>query len=102
MEKFIISRRLDGDFQFNLKTDYNETILTSEGYSSKSHCYHGIESVKRNAPDGNKYDRKISTNGKFYFLLEAANGATIGVSQMYESEVSRDKGLESVQTTAPH
>ena len=48
------------------------------------------------ALDTIKFDRKTSSNGKFYFNLKASNGQIIGTSQMYESELSRDKGIESV------
>ncbi|HEX6430011.1 MAG TPA: YegP family protein [Niastella sp.] len=101
MGKFVITKRVNGEFQFNLKAGNGETILTSEGYSTKSNCQNGIESVKRNAPDENKYDRKTASNGKFYFTLEAVNGQTIGVSELYESESGLNNGILSVKTQAP-
>jgi uncharacterized protein YegP (UPF0339 family) len=57
--------------------------------------------VKRNAPDENKYDLKIAANGKFYFTLEAVNGQTIGISELYENETGRNHGILSVKTHAP-
>lgn len=101
MGKFVITKRVNGEFQFSLKAGNGETILSSEGYSTKSNCQNGIDSVKANAPDENKYDRKIASNGKFYFTLEAANGQTIGISELYESETSRNNGILSVKTQAP-
>jgi uncharacterized protein YegP (UPF0339 family) len=101
MGKFVITKRVNGEFQFSLKAGNGETILSSEGYTSKSNCQNGIDSVKRNAADDNKYDRKISSNGKFYFTLEASNGQTIGISELYESESSRNNGIQSVKTQAP-
>jgi len=101
MGKFVITKRLSGEFQFNLKAGNGEIILTSEGYTSKSNCHNGIESVKRNACDDDKYDRKKSINGKFFFTLEAVNGQTIGVSEMYESESGRNNGIASVKAVAP-
>jgi len=38
------------EFRFRLKADNGQTILSSEGYSSKASCMTGIESVKKNAP----------------------------------------------------
>lgn len=102
MGKFVIIKRVNGEFQFSLKAGNGETILSSEGYSTKSNCQNGIESVKRNAPDENKYDRKIASNGKLYFTLEAANGQTIGVSELYESETGRNNGILSVKSQAPN
>jgi uncharacterized protein len=101
MGKFIITKRVNGDFHFSLKAGNGETILNSEGYTSKSNCQSGIDSVKRNAADDNKYDRKIASNGKLYFTLEAANGQTIGISELYESESGRSNGILSVKSIAP-
>ncbi|MCS3798679.1 YegP family protein [Niastella sp. OAS944] len=102
MGKFIITKRINGEFQFSLKAGNGETILNSEGYSTKSNCQNGIDSVKRNAADENKYDRKIASNGKLYFTLEAANGQTIGFSELYENESGRNNGIMSVRTNAPN
>lgn len=101
MGKFVISKRKNGEHQFNLKAGNGQVILTSEGYSSKSGCENGIESVKKNSADDAKFDRKTSTNGKYYFNLKATNGQIIGSSEMYESTAARDNGIESVKKNAP-
>ena len=76
-------------------------ILNSEGYTTKAACQNGIESVKKNAQDESRFDKKTSSNDKWYFNLTAANGQVIGTSQMYESEASRDNGIASVKSNAP-
>ena len=38
------------EFRFRLKAGNGEVIATGEGYSSKSGCHNGIESIKKNAP----------------------------------------------------
>ena len=81
MGKFIISKRTNAEFQFNLIASNGQVILTSEGYTSKPNCEKGIDSIKRNSQDDSKYDRKESTNGKSYFNLKATNGQIIGTSQ---------------------
>lgn len=100
MGKFLITKRSNGEFQFNLKADNGQTILASEGYSSKLACENGIESVRKNSQDDSKYDRKTSSNGKFYFNLKASNGQIIGTSEMYEAEGSRENGISSVKSNA--
>lgn len=100
MGKFVITKRGNGEFQFNLKAGNGQTILTSEGYSSKSGATNGIESVKTNSKDDSKFEKKESSNGKFYFNLKASNGQIIGSSEMYESASGRDNGIESVKTNA--
>lgn len=47
--KFVIKKRSNGEFMFNLKAGNGEIIATSEGYISMSGCKKGIESVKENA-----------------------------------------------------
>ncbi|AOM78658.1 hypothetical protein BFS30_16630 [Pedobacter steynii] len=101
MGKFEIKTRKNGEFQFDLKAGNGQVILTSEGYTTKSNCLNGVESVKKNSQDDSKFDRKTSTNGKPYFNLKATNGQIIGTSEMYESEASRDNGIESVKKNAP-
>lgn len=101
MGKFVITKRTNGEFQFNLKAGNGQTILTSEGYTTKAACLNGIESVKTNAQDDGRFDRKESSNGKPYFNLKATNGQIIGSSEMYESTAARENGIESVKTNAP-
>ena len=100
MGKFVITTRSNGEHQFNLKAGNGQTILTSEGYSSKANCLSGIESVRKNSQDNSKYDRKTSSNGKYYFNLKATNGQIIGTSEMYESDSARENGIKSVKENA--
>lgn len=96
MGKFVVSTRKNGEFQFNLKADNGQTVLSSEGYSSKAGCMNGIESVKKNSQSKDNFERKVSSNGKHYFNLKAANGQVIGTSEMYESEEGMVNGIASV------
>ena len=102
MGKFVIPTRTNGEYQFNLKAGNGQTILTSEGYTTKQNCKNGIESVQVNSQFDSRFDRKNSKNGKFYFNLKASNGQIIGTSEMYESESGRDNGISSVKQNAPN
>jgi hypothetical protein len=102
MGKFVIKNRSNGEYQFNLKASNGLVVLTSEGYSTKSNCQNGIESVRTNSQDYSKYDNRMSTNWKYYFNLKASNGQIIGTSEMYESSSGRDNGIESVKSNAPN
>ncbi|MFH7002908.1 YegP family protein [Flavobacterium bizetiae] len=101
MGKFVITKRTNGEFQFNLKAGNGQTILTSEGYTTKAACLNGVKSVKINSQDDNRFDRRESSNGKPYFNLRASNGQIIGASEMYESVSARENGIESVKKNAP-
>ena len=99
--KFELYSSPNGEYRFRLKAGNGETILGSEGYASKSGAESGIDSVKRNAPDDGRYDRKTATNGSHYFALKAGNGEVIGTSEMYSSASGMEGGIASVKNSAP-
>ena len=101
MGKFVIKTQKDGQFVFRLLAGNGQEILRSEAYTTKPACLNGINSVKSNASDDGRYDRKVSTNEKPYFNLKAGNGQVIGTSGLYESEAGRENGIESVKKNAP-
>ncbi|MEO6189943.1 MAG: YegP family protein [Saprospiraceae bacterium] len=101
MAKFEITRRKNGEFQFNLKASNGEVILTSEGYSRRPSCLNGIASVQKNSQEESRYDLNVAKNGKVYFNLKAINGQIIGKSQMYEDNRGRSNGMKSVMKNAP-
>ncbi|UWX59983.1 YegP family protein [Chryseobacterium oranimense] len=101
MEKFVITKRVNSEYQFNLKAGNGEIILTSEGYVQKASCLKGIESVKINSQEDLRYDRRFAKNGKDYFVLKARNGEIIGKSQYYSSKSSMEVGIASVKENAP-
>ena len=100
MGKFVIRTTATG-IKFDLKAGNGQVILTSEVYTTKAACQNGIESVKKNAPDDARYERKDSTNGKPTFNLKATNGQVIGTSELYETVAARENGIESVKKNAP-
>jgi uncharacterized protein YegP (UPF0339 family) len=99
--KFEISKRKNGEFQFNLKAGNGQVILSSEGYASLGGCENGIESVRRHAASEANFEKKVAKDGSPYFVLIAGNGEPIGRSEMYKSTSSRDNGIRSVMTHAP-
>jgi len=101
MGKFVVTKRANGEFQFNLKAGNGQGILSSEGYTTKAACMNGIESVRKNAQEDKMFDRLESKSGKPYFNLKATNGQIIGSSEMYESVAARENGVQSVMKNAP-
>jgi len=99
--KFDLKKSTNGKFYFNLKAGNGQTILTSEMYESKGGASSGIDSVKRNAPDDKRYERKKSAQGEPYFVLKAGNGEQLGRSENYSSEPAMENGIESVKENAP-
>lgn len=99
--KFEIKVAKDGQFFFRLKAGNGQNILASELYVAKASALNGIESVKKNSVLDERYEKKVSTNNKPFFVLKAGNHEVIGKSEMYESETARDNGIASVKTNAP-
>jgi uncharacterized protein YegP (UPF0339 family) len=97
MGKFVISKRKNGEFQFNLVAGNGEIILTSEGYASKPSCMNGVKSVMKNAGEVKRFESKVAKNGKFHFNLKASNGQVIGSSEMYDSQGTCENGIVSVK-----
>ena len=93
---FEIKKAKDGQTFFHLKASNGQIILVSEMYKAKESALNGIESVRKNALLAGRFEKLTSKNGKFYFTLKAANSQVIGNSEMYESEASRDNGIDSV------
>jgi len=88
------------EFRFRLKADNGQTILSSEGYTTKASCMNGIESVKKNSADPKRFAKTKTPANMFRFSITAANSQIIGTSQNYKSESGRDNGIESVKRNA--
>ncbi|CUH67927.1 tryptophanyl-tRNA synthetase [Thalassovita gelatinovora] len=99
--KFELYTDKAGEFRFRLKAGNGEIILASEGYKQRASAENGIASVKKNAPEDARYERKETKSGKHMFNLKATNGQVIGTSESYESTSGRDNGIESVKKNAP-
>ena len=98
--KFEIKKSADEQFMFNLKAANGEVILTSETYRQKRSAEQGIASVKANASDDSRFERKTAKDGSPYFVLKAANGEIIGKSEMYSSVAAMENGIASVVKNA--
>jgi uncharacterized protein YegP (UPF0339 family) len=98
---FELYNSTNGQFRFRLKAGNGEPILSSEAYESKSGAENGIKSVKTNAPNDGRYERKLSTGNQPFFVLKAGNGEAIGRSEIYSSDSAMENGIESVKRNAP-
>ena len=101
MGKFEIKSTSSGQVMFNLKAGNGQVILTSESYTTKAACENGIESVRTNSQNDDRFDRNTAKNGSPYFNLKASNGQIIGKSEMYSSTDAMENGIASVKKNAP-
>ena len=99
--KFDLKQGGSGQFMFNLKAENGEVILTSELYQQKQSALAGIDSVKTNASEDTRYQRKTAKNGQPFFVLTATNGQIIGNSEMYSSVSAMENGIQSVKKNGP-
>ncbi|RQZ10353.1 DUF1508 domain-containing protein [Burkholderia sp. Bp9031] len=99
--KFVIKKASDGQFLFHLTAANGEIILRSELYKTRASAENGVASVRKNAPDDARYERKTATNGQFMFNLKAGNHEIIGTSELYQAEAGRENGIASVKQNAP-
>jgi uncharacterized protein YegP (UPF0339 family) len=56
--------------------------------------------VKKNAGNDARFERKVSKKGQPYFSLNAANGQSIGKSEMYSGNAGMENGIASVKKNA--
>lgn len=101
MGKFQVYQDAKKEYRFRLKASNGQTILASEGYAAKAGCMNGIESVRENSQNDQRFERKQSKNAKHYFNLKATNGQIIGTSELYEATSGMENGITSVKTNAP-
>jgi len=100
-KRYELKKASDGQYFFTLHADNNEMILTSEMYQAKPGAENGIASVKTNAANESRFDRRTSKGGKPYFVLKAANGEVIGTSEEYSSIEAMENGIAAVRQVAP-
>jgi len=98
--KFEIFKAKNGEFYFRFKAGNGKIIIISEGYVGKPSCFNGIESVRRNAPNDNRYERADKSDD-YRFNLKAENGQVIArSSEGYTTKPARENAIDVVKTEA--
>ena len=87
-------------FSFSFVNANDESIVKSENYAAKRSALNGIESIKKNCTDDNRYELKESKNGKFFFNIKATNGQIIGTSKLFATEEIRNSSISQLKTEA--
>lgn len=99
--KFEVKNTSAGKAMFNLLAGNGQVILTSQSYASKQSALEGIASVKANATEDDRFERRTAKDGSPYFVLLAGNKQEIGRSEMYSAPAAMENGIASVKTNAP-
>ena len=99
--KFELKQLKNEQYLFNLKASNGQIILTSEQYKSKSGALNGVESVRKNSVNEDRFEILTAKSGQPYFVLKAGNGEVIGRSETYSSLPAAKNGIQSVMKNAP-
>ncbi|VXB75403.1 DUF1508 domain-containing protein [Pseudomonas sp. 8O] len=99
---FELKQTKDGNYHFNLLSSNGQVLLSSELYKHKESAINGIESVKKNGGEPNRFQLKATSSGKYYFFLKASNGQVLGQSQMYANSSSAFRGISEVVRHLKH
>ena len=65
-----------GEYRFRLKSGNGEIVLASEGYKTRAAADNGIESVRKNAADAARFEKKGL--GRRQALFRAEGGEPSG------------------------
>ncbi len=85
-------------FRFNLHARNGQIVLSSESYTTKAAAWNGAFAIQDAAALEGSFEVKTATDNRFYFVLTAANGQVVGVSQLYTTRQSAEGGIASVKS----
>ncbi|HEY8074391.1 MAG TPA: DUF1508 domain-containing protein, partial [Labilithrix sp.] len=88
---------LDGQYYFHLVAGNGENVLRSEGYTRLASAQNGVSSVLANGNDKRNFDLEQAMSGEWYFDVKAANGETVGTSQLYSTKSGAERGARTVR-----
>lgn len=99
---YVLTKNVESSqpYHFVLKAPNHETILNSENYTTEQAARNGIESVRENGPIEEQFEMRTSKANEPYFVLKAANGKILGVSEMYSSTSACKHGIKAVMKYA--
>jgi len=83
-------------FYFRIFDKNEKQILRSEAYNSKAARDNGIASFKKNSANPEMYERKVASDGSYFFNLKAANGQVVSTSIMFKTEEEREAVIKAI------
>ena len=95
---FELNKTPDGEYNFNLKSESGETLLSSPNYYSKGNAKMDISDVQHSCGYDALYEKKSEGN-QHYFELKTPKRRVLGTSQMFKSAEDRDTALAAVKSS---
>ena len=99
--KFQIIRGENKQYYFRLRTGDGNIILQSGGYKFRAGAEKGIDIVKVSVYNDDRFKRRLSLDGKYYFEIVTIDGDILGTGKLYESLQGCDNGIFAVKDLAP-
>jgi uncharacterized protein YegP (UPF0339 family) len=91
----------DGLYRFQLIAKNGQPLLASEGYTTLASAKKGITSAQTNGVVPSRFTVQKTDGGEAYFILKAANGAVLALSDSYASAANANDGIKAVIATVP-
>jgi uncharacterized protein YegP (UPF0339 family) len=86
---------------FQFLSDDGQAVLNSQGYADKDDRNNGVRSVVANADNPARYERRISDEGKNYFILKAGNGQEIARSVDFDDAAAMEAAIAAAVAEIP-
>ena len=93
--QFQVFRGLDKGYYFHLRAGNGEIVLQSQSYSSRTNAVNGVTSVKSNGASAAGYQLLEASNGQWYFVVKAANGAVVAKGETYSSKSNAQRAVNT-------
>jgi hypothetical protein len=94
---FVILRGKNGQFYFHFRGRGGEKILNSDAYLTKSCCEEGISDLKVFAWDKKWYEKRVTYDHRYYFVIKNAEGKILATSEYFSYSFSRDNAMMVVK-----
>ena len=98
MATFVISKRLNGFYKYELTSRKGKTIFTSNNFELRFECEEHIDFLKKGI-DRVVFMRFKSGNGKFFFRL-VLDDKEVAISRKYTTQLLLQKSIDEIMRSA--
>jgi uncharacterized protein YegP (UPF0339 family) len=98
---FQIIRGENQQYYFRLNSADGEIILHSDGFKVRDGAEKGIELIKLSVYHDERFKRKISMDGRYFFEIMSMEKNILGTSRMYDTIQDCDEAISLVKDLAP-
>lgn len=99
--KFQVFRGEDEKYYFRLNVADGDIILHSDGFRIREGAEKSIELVRLSVYHDDRFKRKISLDGRYYFDILSMDKNILATSRMFETIQDCDRALGLVRDLAP-